>query len=182
MQPFCDLPLWPHLEELEVDYAHKCAFPGLAKYIEPRLGNIRVLAVTGRVPIDMRRGVLFMKAAELREIHIRAMVSEKDSLSTIATVPDSILTRPVMQTLTRMSITPMIDVRVARWVLSTQKQTLRWLDVNGFNSEQLSVIGLFCSNQPDLVALSQQSHVQWRCLESLTVSMVNLMPMQAELP
>ncbi|KAJ2772109.1 hypothetical protein IWQ56_001524, partial [Coemansia nantahalensis] len=62
IQPFCDLHRWPRLRDLEISYEHKCAFPALAAYIEPRLGavlaqmrgQLEKLSVIGLVAGDAR--------------------------------------------------------------------------------------------------------------------------------
>ncbi|KAJ2791742.1 hypothetical protein H4R20_006826, partial [Coemansia guatemalensis] len=104
-QPFCDLLKWPRLSDLEIAYTHKCAFPGLAAYLAPRLGNIRRLTITGRVPIDMRRGALLMRSACLEEIHFCAIPREDDSLSSISSPSDPILSLPTAQKIQAITLT-----------------------------------------------------------------------------
>ncbi|KAJ2315029.1 hypothetical protein IWW52_004136, partial [Coemansia sp. RSA 2704] len=112
IQPFCDLALWPRLTDLEIVYAHKCAFPGLTSYLEPRLGRIRRLTVSGRVPIDMRRGALLLRSAFLEEIHFFALPREDDSLSSIASHSDPILSRPFANSVRELTLTALIDIRI----------------------------------------------------------------------
>ncbi|KAJ2467686.1 hypothetical protein GGI02_003954, partial [Coemansia sp. RSA 2322] len=120
-QPFCDLHLWLNLRELEIVYAHKCAFPGLAKYLEPRLGNIGVLTIKGRVPIDMRRSAMFLKSGRLLEVNFRSLPREDDSISTISDLNDPILAHQVSNTITSLSLSTLIDVRIVRSVLASTR-------------------------------------------------------------
>ncbi|KAJ2889617.1 hypothetical protein IWW38_004601, partial [Coemansia aciculifera] len=141
-QPFCELSLWPKLRELEIIYAHKCAFPGLAKYLEPRLGSICILTIKGRVPIDMRRSAMFLKSSSLHEVNVRSLPRADDSVSTISHHNDPILTYRVAESITSISLSTLIDVRIIRSVLATTRLQLQRLELIGLHPAQLAAVGL----------------------------------------
>ncbi|KAJ2594362.1 hypothetical protein H4R99_005810 [Coemansia sp. RSA 1722] len=141
-QPFCSLSLWPQLSELEINYTHKCAFPGLASYLEPRIGNIRKLTIRGRVPIDMRRGALFLSSEYLEEIRIEALPKNDDSLSTVSSHDDPLLSLPISEHITSLSLTTLIDIRIIRLVLATTRGRLNKLELSGMCPAQLATVGI----------------------------------------
>ncbi|KAI8323085.1 hypothetical protein GQ54DRAFT_125189 [Martensiomyces pterosporus] len=165
LQPFCELSLWPSLVELEVDYVHKCAFPGLAKYLQPRLGGIRVLTISGRVPIDMRRDALFLQSDSLHEICFRAAPTEGDSLSTVSRYPDPILSQKVSSSITHITLTALIDIRIIRWVMSSLALQLKRLEILGLSAEQLLYVGVACADRE----ASWRTPHTWPALESLSI-------------
>ncbi|KAJ1992594.1 hypothetical protein GGI25_000095 [Coemansia spiralis] len=142
LQPFCHLHMWPQLEELDITYAHKCGFPGLASYIEPRLCNVRKLTVRGRLPIDMRRAVLFLNSPKLKEMHVRAFLRDDDSLSTISNYGDPILLMPIASSLSTITLTTAIDVRIIRAVLDRGRQQLKKVALIGLCPAQLVATGV----------------------------------------
>ncbi|KAJ2745282.1 hypothetical protein GGI20_002305 [Coemansia sp. BCRC 34301] len=141
-QPFSELSLWPKLRELEIVYAHKCAFPGLAKYLEPRLGSICILTIKGRVPVDMRRSAMFLKSSSLLEVNVRSLPRADDSVSTISHHNDPILTYRVAESVTSISLSTLIDVRIIRLVLATTRLQLQRLELIGLRPAQLAAVGL----------------------------------------
>ncbi|KAJ2302703.1 hypothetical protein IWW55_003290 [Coemansia sp. RSA 2706] len=168
IQPFCDLALWPRLTDLEIVYAHKCAFPGLTSYLEPRLGRIRRLTVSGRVPIDMRRGALLLRSAFLEEIHFFALPREDDSLSSIASHSDPILSRPFANSVRELTLTALIDIRIVCAVLGRARQQLRRLELIGMSSEQLATAGLL-----RLTGSAQPTHSRvWTQLAVLAIGLL----------
>ncbi|KAJ1648507.1 hypothetical protein LPJ64_000205 [Coemansia asiatica] len=140
LQPFCSLSLWPQLSELEINYLHKCAFPGLASYLEPRMGTIQKLTIRGRVPIDMRRGALFLRSEYLEEIRIDALPKSDDSLSTISSHNDPLLTMSISEHITSLSLTTLIDIRIIRSVLLTARSRLSRLELSGLCPAQLATV------------------------------------------
>ncbi|PIA18061.1 hypothetical protein COEREDRAFT_85525 [Coemansia reversa NRRL 1564] len=165
-QPFCDLLKWSQLSDLEIAYTHKCAFPGLAAYLAPRLGNIRRLTITGRVPIDMRRGALLMRSACLEEIHFCAIPREDDSLSSISSPGDPILSLPTAQKIQAITLTSLIDIRIASSVLAKTRQQLAKLELVGLSIAQLMAVGLIRPSTDTHLRPRQQI---WKCLVRLTI-------------
>ncbi|KAJ2335365.1 hypothetical protein GGI00_001398 [Coemansia sp. RSA 2681] len=141
-QPFSELLLWPKLRELEIFYAHKCAFPGLAKYLEPRLGSISVLTIKGRLPLDIRRSVMFLRSSSLLEVNVRSLPRADDSVSTISHHNDPILTHRVAESISSISLSTLIDVRIIRSVLATTRVQLKRLELIGLRPTQLATVGL----------------------------------------
>ncbi|KAI9474499.1 hypothetical protein BX667DRAFT_525792, partial [Coemansia mojavensis] len=168
VRPFYDLPQWPSLLDLEIAYTHKCAFPGLAAYLQPRLGRIHRLTITGRVPIDMRRSALLMSSPWLEEIHFSALPREDDSLSSIFNHNDSTLYSKPAPNIRALTISSLIDIRVACAVLSKSKQRLQKLKVLGMSFEQLITIGVLSSQDHSSRA---HKHV-WSELQSLSIKLV----------
>ncbi|KAJ2543449.1 hypothetical protein GGH12_003593 [Coemansia sp. RSA 1822] len=164
VQPFCDIALWPHLDDVEIVYAHKCAFPGLAAYLEPRLGRVRRLTVSGRVPIDMRRSIVLLQSRWIEEIHFCALPREDDSLSSISSHNDPVLNLSLAPSVSALTITTLVDIRIVRSVLAKARAQLKRLELIGMSSEQLATIGVFCQYN------AQSAHA-WTQLCVLTVRM-----------
>lgn len=169
-RPFCDLPLWPRLQILEIIYTHKCAFPGLAQYLEPRLANIHTVVVSGRVPIDMRRYALFLKSKCLREVNISSLPDRQDSLSTLSDPGDPILFELPSESITAISLSVLVDIRIVRSVLANTRHQLKKLELVGLCSNQLITAGishpLLTTDEP-----SSLSTHPWEELESLSISL-----------
>ncbi|KAJ2160089.1 hypothetical protein GGF46_002547 [Coemansia sp. RSA 552] len=146
LQPFCELTQWPHIEELEIDYAHKCAFPGLAAYLEPRLGTVKRLTICGQVPVDMRRAALLLYTNHLEEIHFRALPRGDDSVSVISGHRDPILQLPVGLQVRVITLTALIDIRIIRAVLAKARGALEGLNLEGLTPSQLIVAGVSCQD------------------------------------
>ncbi|KAJ2455268.1 hypothetical protein EV183_001004, partial [Coemansia sp. RSA 2336] len=140
VRPFYDLLQWPSLLDLEIAYTHKCAFPGLAAYLQPRLGRVRRLTITGRVPIDMRRSALLMSSPWLEEIHFRALPREDDSLSSFFSHNDSTMYSKPAPNIQALTISSLIDIRVASAVLAKSKPHLQKLELLGMSCLQLANI------------------------------------------
>ncbi|KAJ2715368.1 hypothetical protein H4R19_001242 [Coemansia spiralis] len=168
IQPFCDLHRWPRLHDLEISYAHKCAFPALAAYIEPRLGPVRRLTISGRVPIDMRRGALVMKSEHLQEIYFRALPRGGDSLLPILGPNDPSLLLPVSDLVRAITLTALIDTKTVRWVLAQTRPQLERLSVIGLSASQLTAAGLQC--QSNSAAAGPPASRTWTRLRVLVVS------------
>ncbi|KAJ1814317.1 hypothetical protein LPJ60_006074, partial [Coemansia sp. RSA 2675] len=168
-QPFSDLSLWPRLRELEIVYAHKCAFPGLAKYLEPRLGSICVLTIKGRVPIDMRRNAMFLKSSSLLEVNVRSLPRADDSVSTISHHNDPILTYRVAESITSISLSTLIDVRIIRSVLASTRLQLHRLELIGLRPAQLAAVGLSRLDQDIQHPAFRRS--PWTSLVSLSIKL-----------
>ncbi|KAJ2852260.1 hypothetical protein IWW36_000403 [Coemansia brasiliensis] len=168
VRPFYDLPQWPSLLDLEIVYTHKCAFPGLATYLQPRLGRIRRLTITGRVPIDMRRSALLTYSPWLEEIHFKALPREDDSLSSIFNHSDPALFSTLAPNIQALTISSLIDIRITSAVLSKAKQHLHKLRLLGMLSEQLVTIGVLCSQDDSSQA---RKHV-WSGLQSLSIKLL----------
>ncbi|KAJ2825072.1 hypothetical protein IWW50_003021 [Coemansia erecta] len=167
IQPFCDLARWPHLADLEIVYAHKCAFPGLASYLEPRLGRVRRLTIKGRVPIDMRRGALMLRSPDIEEIHFCAMPRCDDSLSSISSHSDPVLSLPIAASVSAITMTTLVDIRIVRSVLAQTRCQLRRLELIGLSSEQLATARVFCH----YTTSTQQSARVWTQLLALSIKL-----------
>ncbi|KAJ2188037.1 hypothetical protein EV181_002431, partial [Coemansia sp. RSA 532] len=163
VQPFCDIALWPQLDDVEIVYAHKCAFPGLAAYLEPRMGRVRRLTVSGRVPIDMRRSVVLLQSPNIEEIHFRAVPREDDSVSSISSHNDPVLSLSLAPSVSALTMTTLVDIRIVRSVLAKARGQLKRLELIGMTSEQLATVGVFCQYN------AQPSARVWTQLCALTV-------------
>ncbi|KAJ2535098.1 hypothetical protein IWW43_001890 [Coemansia sp. RSA 1935] len=163
VQPFCDIALWPHLDDVEIVYAHKCAFPGLAAYLEPRMGRVRRLTVSGRVPIDMRRSVVLLQSPNIEEIHFRAVPREDDSVSSISSHNDPVLSLSLAPSVSALTMTTLVDIRIVRSVLAKARGQLKRLELIGMTSEQLATVGVFCQYN------AQPNARVWTQLCALTV-------------
>ncbi|KAJ2497773.1 hypothetical protein GGH96_004825 [Coemansia sp. RSA 1972] len=165
VQPFCDIALWPRLDDVEIVYAHKCAFPGLAAYLEPRLGRVRRLTVSGRVPIDMRRSFVLLQSQWIEEIHFQAVPREDDSVSSISSHNDPVLALSLAPSVSALTMTTLVDIRIVRLVLVKARTQLKRLELIGMSSEQLATAGVFCQYS------AQPSARVWTQLCVLTVRM-----------
>ncbi|KAJ1793831.1 hypothetical protein LPJ59_004670 [Coemansia sp. RSA 2399] len=168
LQPFCDLHRWPRLQELDITYTHKCAFPGLANYVEPRLGDIRKVTIRGRIPIDMRRAVMFLNSPKLEEIHVCAFLREDDPLSSIATHNDPILLMPVAENLSTIRLTMSVDIRVINAVLCAGRQQLRKVELIGLCPTQLVASGV--TRAPYALSVARERCV-WAALTVLSIKL-----------
>ncbi|KAJ1768184.1 hypothetical protein IW138_005679 [Coemansia sp. RSA 986] len=168
LQPFCDLHKWTRLQELDIMYAHKCAFPGLANYIEPRLGNIRKITLRGRIPIDMRRAVMFLNSPKLEEIHVCAFLREDDPISAITTHNDPILLMPIANNLSTIRLTTSIDIRIINAVLCTGRQQLHKVELIGLCPTQLVASGV--TRAPSTLSAVREKCI-WTTLRVLTIKL-----------
>ncbi|KAJ1837068.1 hypothetical protein LPJ57_011547, partial [Coemansia sp. RSA 486] len=104
--------------------------------------NIRKLTIRGRVPIDMRRGALFLSSEYLEEIRIEALPKNDDSLSTVSSHDDPLLSLPISENITSLSLTTLIDIRIIRLVLATTRGRLNKLELSGMCPAQLATVGI----------------------------------------
>ncbi|KAJ2604334.1 hypothetical protein EV177_006443 [Coemansia sp. RSA 1804] len=175
LQPFCDLHKWPRLQELDITYAQKCAFPGLANYLEPRLANIRKITVRGRIPIDMRRAAMFLNSPKLKEIHICAFLREDDPVSAITTRNDPILLMPIATGLSTIRLTTSIDIRIINAVLCAGRHQLLKVELIGLCPTQLIASGLsLASPTRKDASLSLTEEKDGRIWKSLAVLSIRL--------
>ncbi|KAJ2780348.1 hypothetical protein GGI15_003570 [Coemansia interrupta] len=144
-QPFGNLGAWRALRELEIEYMHKCAFPGLAAYLEPRIKGLRRLVVRGRVPVDMRRAVVFLQAEGLTHVAVEGEPTADDSLSTVSSPNDALLAGQLGASITSLHLTTLVDIRIVRAILGSTSDArirLRNLALHGFGPLQLATIEL----------------------------------------
>ncbi|KAJ1724478.1 hypothetical protein LPJ53_001248 [Coemansia erecta] len=144
-QPFGSLGEWRALRVLEVEYMHKCAFPGLAAYLEPRMQGVSRLVVRGRVPVDMRRAVVFLQADGLRCVEIEGQPAVDDSLSTVSSHGDALLARRLGASITSLRLSTLVDIRIVRAILgntSDARMQLCELKLHAFGPAQLTAIEL----------------------------------------
>ncbi|KAJ2398087.1 hypothetical protein GGI05_000303 [Coemansia sp. RSA 2603] len=141
-EPFSSLKSWRALRELEIEYMHFCAFPGLPAYLQPRLQGVSRLTVRGRVPGDMRRAVMFLRAPGLQHVGVEG---EPDGSLVAETIGNTLLVRRLGASITSLRLTTLIDIGIVRAILGNTSPTrtqLRKLALHGFTPAQLTTIEL----------------------------------------
>ncbi|KAJ1850199.1 hypothetical protein LPJ73_003559 [Coemansia sp. RSA 2703] len=141
-EPFSSLKSWRALRELEIEYMHFCAFPGLPAYLQPRLQGVSRLTVRGRVPGDMRRAVMFLHAPGLQHVGVEG---EPDGSLVVETIGNTLLVRRLGASITSLRLTTLIDIGIVCAILSNtspMRTQLRKLALYGFTPAQLAAIEL----------------------------------------
>ncbi|KAJ2884854.1 hypothetical protein H4R27_001818 [Coemansia aciculifera] len=138
-------------------------------YLEPRLGSICVLTIKGRVPIDMRRNAMFLKSSSLLEVNVRSLPRADDSVSTISYHNDPILTYRVAESITSISLSTLIDVRIIRSILASTRLQLHRLELIGLRPAQLAAVGLSRLDQDIQHPAFRRS--PWTNLTSLSIKL-----------
>ncbi|KAJ1817228.1 hypothetical protein LPJ75_001782 [Coemansia sp. RSA 2598] len=90
----------------------------------------------------MRRGALFLRSQRLEEIRIKALPKNDDSLSTVSSHNDPLLSLPISEHITSLSLTTLVDIRIIRSVLATARGHLSRLELSGLCPAQLATVGI----------------------------------------